>query len=48
MSIAFYYKFEVKKRRNEKLNLNKFIQSSEINHAKILWLQVINYAILIL
>ena len=29
-----------KKRRNEKLNLNKFIQSSEINYAKILWLQV--------
>ena len=29
-----------KKRRNEKLNLDKFIQSSEINYAKILRLQV--------
>ena len=28
-----------KKRRSEKLNLDKFIQSSEINYAKILWLQ---------
>ena len=28
-----------KKRRNEKLNLDKFIQSSEINYAKIMWLQ---------
>ena len=29
-----------KKCRNEKLNLDKFIQSSEINYGKILWLQV--------
>ena len=29
-----------KKRRSERLNLDKFIQSSEINYAKILWLQV--------
>ena len=29
-----------KKSRNEKLNSDKFIQSSEINYAKILWLQV--------
>ena len=29
-----------KKRRNEKLNLDKFIESSEINYAKILLLQV--------
>ena len=28
-----------KKRRNEKLNLDQFIQSSEINYVKILWLQ---------
>ena len=28
-----------KKSRNEKLNLDKFIPSSEINYAKILWLQ---------
>ena len=28
-----------KKGRNEKLSLDKFIQSSEINYAKILWLQ---------
>ena len=28
-----------KKRWSEKLNLDKFIQSSEINYAKILWLQ---------
>ena len=29
-----------KKRRNKKLNLHKFIQSSEIIYAKIFWLQV--------
>ena len=29
-----------KKRRNEKLNLDKLIQSSEINYAKVLWLKV--------
>ena len=28
-----------KKRQIEKLNLDKFIESSEINHAKIFWLQ---------
>ena len=28
-----------KKCRNEKLNLDQFIQSSEINYVKILWLQ---------
>ena len=29
-----------KKRRNKKLNLDKFIHLSEIDYAKILWLQV--------
>ena len=28
-----------KKRRNEKVNLDKFIQFSETNYVKILWLQ---------
>ena len=39
MDIAFYYKFE-EKTLKQKIKLDKFIQSSEINYAKILWLQV--------
>ena len=37
MGIAFYYKF---KGRTSKRKIDKFTQSSEINYAKILWLQV--------